>query len=99
MSLSRDASTLHRRDLLTIHHLEPFAKFCEGEGWTREQPKGLNEVLRMWRPDRSGKQWLIVHKRDYTLSGGTNVQHLTVWGYSAHWATKYFKRRKEHTLP
>ena len=86
----------HARELLTMAKLERFAEYCSVHGWVRKPTKGPHEVLRMRKSDLDGgSQLLLVHKRDHTLAGSWNVQHVTVWGTSLEWAKRFINAERQ----
>ncbi len=79
------------RHRLHVSDLVAFAEYCANVGWTRVDPKGDYEVLRMTRP---GGAPLIVHTRLATHRGNPPV-HLTLHGI----AEKMFSQYKRATKP
>lgn len=65
---------MRSRNALHVNSLEDFARFCESDGWLREDTKGEWEVLRMVKEGKRGP--LLVYK------GAQNPEHFTIEGHS-----------------
>ena len=75
------------RHRLHVSKLDEFAAYCTKIGWTRVDPKGDYEVLRM---TRHGSKPLIVYTRLATHAGNAPV-HLTLHGIAEKMFSGYVK--------
>jgi hypothetical protein len=80
--MSRDRALLH------IKKVEEFARWCEQQGWIREEAQGEFEVLRMRHG--STRERLYIHGRSSTQMGAA-LQHVTVWGASERLAREFIR--------
>jgi hypothetical protein len=80
--VSRDRALLH------IKKVDEFARWCEQQGWVREEPQGEFEVLRMRHS--ATRERLYIHGKSRTELGGA-LQHVTVWGASERLAREFIR--------
>ena len=79
---------MRSRSMLHMNKLDDFREWLKTQGWLWQEPKSVYEALRMVRKGKYGNKTLIVHRKD------SATEHLTTWGESQVWLSKWLKERR-----
>jgi len=77
---------------LALTRLDDFASWCESNGWTREPPKGIYEVLRLVPQSTVGLRPMVFYRRD---RGGHVHASYGTGTLEARWVQKWLRQRAE----